>query len=117
MGISFLTEHCGVAVFGLDLGAALASHRWESISSACLLLATSCLQPSFHPPSTRRPSLLRATGGLGLVGADDMGLVDGLSDGLMLLRNAGRGELSRAPPGKVVMCLFSQSHWLQPRSG
>lgn len=48
--------------------------------------------------------------------ADDAGLADGLSNGFILLRNVGRGKLSPASPGKVVMCLLSRSHWLQPSS-
>ena len=55
-------------------------------------------------------------GGQGLVTADDAGLADGLSNGFILLRNVGRGKLSPASPGKVVMCLLSRSHWLQPSS-
>lgn len=104
----------GVAVFRLGLGAGYSASpvriRSCSLRSPCSFLPAAW--PSSHPAL----SVEGHRGGLELVTADDAGLADGLRNGFILLGNVGRRKLSRASPGKVVMCLFSRTHWLQPSS-
>lgn len=83
MGISFLTERCGVAVFGLDLEALQRLIRGNPF----LQPAVSLFLPAwaFLPPSSCPGGHLLGGSqqGMGLVRADDLGLADGLSNGFM----------------------------------